>query len=239
MERLQSQNFRQGFGDIVLLCTAGKGEDSWTPAVNAVIDMGEQIAIDFFGFLNLMRASEASITQRRGRGGRYHHSLYAHIESPLARPTDWCLPYEEQLKVVLASLDLGYVGPIPGIEPGRRSSLVEDLVKLGVCQLDEQDVLRVTSVGDEICRGDMDIRLTVMMILGRRFGIGRYVELVAAFLAAGMELFVNMTPMMRSASRLLPSQVALGEGHGDVHTAVKWFLVWESAGGTLPEEVAP
>ena len=83
----------------------------------------------------------------------------------------------------------------------------------------------------------MDVRLEVLIALGERLGIGQHARVAAAFLSTGMELFVNLTPRMRGASRLLPSQVALGEPGGDIHTAVKWYLTWQSHGETLPDNL--
>ena len=52
--------------------------------------------------------------------------------------------------VVLAAKDLRYVGPIPGMDPARRSIVEADLVKLAACQFDDQGVLKVTPIGDEV-----------------------------------------------------------------------------------------
>ena len=150
LERLQRQKFKAGENNIVVLCTAGKGEDSWTPDVNAVIDMDEQMSKNQHGFLQLYQASGASKTQRRGRGGRYRDTLHLDIESSLTQLKEWSMPYDEELGVVLAAVDLGLGGPIPGIEPGRRSIVEADLVKLAACQHDLQRGLKVTPIGDQV-----------------------------------------------------------------------------------------
>ena len=83
----------------------------------------------------------------------------------------------------------------------------------------------------------MDVRLEVLMALGERLGIGEHARVAAAFLSTNMDLFVNVTPRLHGASRLLPSQVTLGEPGGDIHTAVKWFLKWQSLKQKLPDEL--
>ena len=55
----------------------------------------------------------------------------------------------------------------------------------------------------------MDVRLTLMVALGRRLGIQGHAQVAAAFLVTRMELCVNATPLLRASSRLLPSQVEL------------------------------
>ena len=72
----------------------------------------------------------------------------------------------------------------------------------------------------------MEVRFTVLMEAGERLGIPEHAQVAAAFLVTGMELFLNATPNLKGKSRLLPSQVELGEPGGDIHTAVQWFLVW-------------
>ena len=135
----------------MVLCTAGKGEDSWTPRVNAVIDMGEQVKKNRHGFLQLSGASDASKTQRRGRGGRFRNTLHVDIESPLPQHDEWIVPYEDELGVVLAAADLGMAGlPIPGIQPERRTELERDLVKLAACRYDAQGNLEVTPIGNKV-----------------------------------------------------------------------------------------
>ena len=52
--------------------------------------------------------------------------------------------------MALASVDLGYAGPIPGMEPGRRPFVEDDLGNLATCQFDDQGVLKVTPIGDEV-----------------------------------------------------------------------------------------
>ena len=151
MKHLESQKFHRRAKNIIVLCTAGKGEDSWTPQVNAVIDMGEQVKKNRHGFLQLSGASDASKTQRRGRGGRFRNTLHVDIESPLPQHDEFIVPYEDELGVVLAAVDLGMAGvPIPGIQPARRTELERDLVKLAACRYDAQGNLQVTPIGNKV-----------------------------------------------------------------------------------------
>ena len=76
----------------------------------------------------------------------------------------------------------------------------------------------------------MDVQATLLVMVGAQLGISRYAQAAAAFLATGMDLFVDVMPRLKGASPLLPSQVALGKPEGDIHTAVKWFLTWLSCG---------
>ncbi len=84
-------------------------------------------------------------------------------------------------------------------------------------------------------RGSMNARLTVLAAQGIRLGIRGNVRVAAALLVTGIGIFVNATPRLHGASRPLPSQVALGEPGGDIHTAVRWFLTWQSRGEVLAE----
>ena len=151
LERLEEQKFKYGEKNVIVVCTAGKGEDSWTPKVNGVIDMDEHICKNSQGFLQLYKPSAASKTQRRGRGGRFRYTLHLDIWSSHSPQLEWRMPDDEELAVVLAALGLGFGGPIPGMEPDRRSIVENDLVNLAVCQRDNHGVLKVTTIGDRVC----------------------------------------------------------------------------------------
>ena len=151
MERLEEQNFERGEKNVIVVCTAGKGEDSWTPVVNGVVDMDEQICKNSQGFLQLYKPSAASKTQRRGRGGRFRYTLHLDIWSSLLPQLEWRMPDDEELAVVLAALGLGFGGPIPGMGPDSRPVVENDLAKLALCQRDKDGALKVTTIGDRVC----------------------------------------------------------------------------------------
>ena len=150
LERLQTQDFELGANDVIAVCTAGKGEDSWTPAVNGLLDMYDQMALGAFGFLQRSKANPANTTQRKGRVGRFRDGLYMVVESTLPQITDWDVPYEERLGVVLVAVDLRYGGPIPGIDSASRAVIEYDLAELALCRRVDQQSLEVTLIGEQV-----------------------------------------------------------------------------------------
>ena len=86
LERMGEHDFNSDCPAFFLVLTPGKGEDSWTPKANGVINCSEQIDLDDLGFLNKGKSDKISDNQREGRVARVADSLVLlsliHISEP-------------------------------------------------------------------------------------------------------------------------------------------------------------
>ena len=115
LERMTEHDFNSDCLAFFLILTPGKGEDSWTPRSNGVINCSEQIDLDDLGFLNKGRSDKTSDKQREGRVGRVAKSLVLHLADGVEPANTWIMPYAERLQVRLAAMDLGVVGELPDL----------------------------------------------------------------------------------------------------------------------------
>ena len=128
LDCMAEHDFKLNCPAFFLVLTPGKGEDSWTPKSNGMINCSEQIDLDDLGFLNKGPSDEVSNTQREGRVGRVAHSLVLHLEDAAEPSSTWRMPYAEKLQVCLAAMELGFDGEIPGLSAAQQMKAKEDLV---------------------------------------------------------------------------------------------------------------
>ena len=140
-ERMKAHDFYSGCPAFFLILTPGKGEDSWTPRSNGVINCSEQIDVDDLGFLNKVRSDKTSDKQREGRVGRVARSLVLHLANGVEPANTWVMPYAERLQVRLAAMDLGVFGELPGLSAAQQEEAEVDLVKGDI-------VFKIGVVGD-------------------------------------------------------------------------------------------
>ncbi len=140
-DRLAEQDCRQGWPAYFVIVKAGIAEDSWTPNVNCLVDLGEEIVKDAHGFLHVAKASDAAKEQRKGRVARHRRGLHVNVlddescasapVSPDVSSDQWEMPYSDRLLVSLAAADVHYDGVIPVLDPVLRTSAEEDWFELG------------------------------------------------------------------------------------------------------------
>ncbi len=141
LDRLAAQDCRQEWPAYLVIVKAGIAEDSWTPNVNCLVDLGEEIVKDAHGFLHVANASAAAKEQREGRVGRHRRGLHVNVlddescasapVSPDVSSDQWEMPYSDRLLVSLAAADVHYDGDIPALDPVLRTSAEEDVFELG------------------------------------------------------------------------------------------------------------
>ena len=141
LERMKEHDFYSGCPAFFLILTPGKGEDSWTPRSNGVINCSEQIETDNLGFLHKVRSDKTSDKQREGRVGRVARSLVLHLANGVEPANTWVMPYPERLQVRLAAMDLGVSGELPGMSVAQQEEAEVDLVKGNI-------VFKIGVVGD-------------------------------------------------------------------------------------------
>ena len=77
LDCMAEHDFKLNCPAFFLVLTPGKGEDSWTPKSNGMINCSEQIDLDDLGFLNKDKSDKISNDQREGRVGRVaHRNMY-------------------------------------------------------------------------------------------------------------------------------------------------------------------
>ena len=232
---MKEQNCDHRWPAMFIVATAGMAEDSWTPIINGVIDLDEEIQKDDLDFLKVDTSSQQSATQRAGRAGRTRDGLVLRLgKAPHADADEWVLPYSEALQTTLVAQQLQYPGPIPGVAESRRRSLLADLVNLGLCGRREGSPFHaMTALGHAALEGSLDIRLNVLVYAGHLLGIGQHALIAAAFIEQRIDLFVDLMPSVEPRGGLTVEQRLLGRAEGDVHTGVWWFLSWLDGGRQL------
>ena len=80
----------------------------------------------------------------------------------------------------------------------------------------------------------MEVRSNLLIEVGALLGVKLYAMIAAAYIASGVDLFSNPYPGQHIA--LTDEQRSLALEEGDIHTVVKWFLLWVK--GLLPAEHA-
>ena len=98
LERMTEHDFNSDCPAFFLILTPGKGEDSWTPGPNTVIDCSEQICLDHCGSLFKVNSDNRYHQQREGRVGRVANSLVPHLGDVVEPATNWVMSYEELLR---------------------------------------------------------------------------------------------------------------------------------------------
>ena len=93
----------------------------------------------------------------------------------------------------------------------------------------------MTRIGSKCLEGDMDIRNNLLVEVGAKLGIEAYARVASAFMASGVGLFPNSHAGIRKPIGLTEEQKALASKHGDVHTAVEWYLKWHAT-QKLPDD---
>ena len=106
-----------------------------------------------------------------------------------------------------------------------------NLVKLGLCKASR----KVTRLGSTCLEGDMDIRNTLLVEVGARLGVEVYARIASAYIAAGIDVFSNPHPGLQHHNGLTDEHLALASEHGDIHTAVMWYLKWCSESSLPPD----
>ena len=94
------------------------------------------------------------------------------------------------------------------------------LVQLGLCTDDHI----VTRIGITCLLGDMDIRNTLLVEVGSRLGVRSHAKIASAYIGSGVGLFNNPYAGNRKPIGLTEEQRRVASKHGDVHTAVEWYL---------------
>ena len=140
-ERMKAHDFNSGCPAFFLILTPGKGEDSWTPRSNGVINCSEQMNLDDLGFLHKVWSDKSSDKQREGRVGRVARSLVLHLADGVEPANKWVMPYAERLQVRLAAMDLGVSGELPGLSAAQQEEAEVDLVNGDI-------VFKIGVVGD-------------------------------------------------------------------------------------------
>ena len=79
LERMTEHDFNSDCPAFFLILTPGKGEDSWTPRRNTVINCSEQIYLDDCGSLVKVNSDNCYHQQREGRVGRVADSPVLHL----------------------------------------------------------------------------------------------------------------------------------------------------------------
>ena len=79
LERMTEHDFNSDCPAFFLVLTPGKGEDSWTPRRNTVINCSEQIYLDDCGSLVKVNSDNRYHQQREGRVGRVADSPVLHL----------------------------------------------------------------------------------------------------------------------------------------------------------------
>ena len=226
-----------------LILTAGLAEDSWTPVANSMIDVVQQTVVDSADFLRVEPVEPANAKQRDGRVGRVADSLILRLQDhqPLAEPLS--LPYTEHLQLVLASADLKYNGPVPGIDAAMYDVIRSDLVGLGCLRSHEDGVVAsrttfessgdsdpctLTALGMEAMSGSLDVCASILIRVGATLGVEYHARIAVAYMQGRFELFNDLMPDVCPRAGLVPEQVALGLKGGDVHTAVSLYILWLS-----------
>ena len=125
LERMTEHDFNSDCPAFFLILTPGKGEDSWTPRPNAVMNCSEQIDLDDLGFLSKGKSDNCYPQQREGRVGRVADSLVLHLGDVVEPVTKWVMPYAEILQACLAAMDLGVVGELPDLNAAQQEETVD------------------------------------------------------------------------------------------------------------------
>ena len=71
----------------------------------------------------------------------------------------------------------------------------------------------------------MEIRNTLLVEVGAKLDVEVYARIAAAFMASGVDLFSKPSGIKKPIG-WTDKQRALASKHGDVHTAVEWYLKW-------------
>ena len=100
LERLAEHKFNSNCPAFFLVLTPGKGEDSWTPKSNGVINCSEQIYLDDCGSLFKVYSDNCYHQQREGRVGRVADSPVLHLGDVVEPVTKWVMPYAEILQAL-------------------------------------------------------------------------------------------------------------------------------------------
>ena len=72
----------------------------------------------------------------------------------------------------------------------------------------------------------MEIRSILLVEVGDRLGVAVYARIASAYIAAGIDLFSNPHAGIEQDIGLTKDQLEFASEHGDIHTAVKWYLKW-------------
>mgnify|MGYP003318585427 CR=1 FL=1 len=95
----------------------------------------------------------------------------------------------------------------------------------------------MTDIGSKCLEGDMEIRSTLLVVVGTRLGVEVYARIARAFIDCGVDLFSNPHVGVRRPMGLTDANRARASEHGDVHTAIQWYLKWRPQ-QALPEDDA-
>ena len=91
----------------------------------------------------------------------------------------------------------------------------------------------MTHIGFKCLERDMEIRNNLLVEVGARLDVEVYARIASAYIAAAIDLFSNPHQELQQHTGLTDEHLALASQHGDIHTAVKWYLKW------LPELSLP
>ena len=233
--RLKKQHFSAKGPAMFVISTAGIAEDGWTIYVNGVVDLGLMITVDDLGFLHVVPASTISKTQRRGRVGRVANGVYCCLTEEVSE-CDERLSYAEDMQVTLAAASLGVPWPPAAMQGVTSPHVAPDLCRMGLLLPSQSGSRSVTSLGQQMLRGHVDVLSNVFISATQVLGIETIGRIATALLSTKMEVFRDVF-QATSDFGLSTSQVALGETvgfpgekvaklYGDIHTAVALYLKW-------------
>ena len=243
LDRLK-KNFERRGPALFLLATGGVASDSHTAYVNGLVDWGEEMHCDKLGFLQKGRSDPVTETQRGGRILRVCDGIEVTLaDDKKGERCPWVPPYAERLQVTLAAVALGIRDTPIGLSAAQHVEAKNDLARLAAVDR-VADEIRLTTLGTQALKGDMDICASIMVQVSSTLGVKAHALVAARFISCGGELFADVVQSGKQAT-LSCLQVNLGvdagfssSGLSDIHTVVHLYLLFVAGGRRLPTHMA-